>query len=108
MLPAAATFEPELLLISAGFDAHRLDPLASCRLETGDFAAMACHVRDFAAQLDAPLGAVLEGGYEPTVLAECTLATLAALGGAGEAPLTAPELPLTARAKAQFGPYWPL
>jgi acetoin utilization deacetylase AcuC-like enzyme len=107
VLPIASAFEPELLLISAGFDAHRLDPLASCRLETADFAAMACHVRDFATQLGAPLGAVLEGGYEPVVLAECTLATLAALAGEGEAPQTSPQLALTTRARAQFGSYWP-
>jgi acetoin utilization deacetylase AcuC-like enzyme len=108
VLPAASAFEPELILISAGFDAHRLDPLASCRLEAGDFAAMACHVRDFAARLGIPLGAVLEGGYAPAVLAESTLATLAALAGEGEAPPVAPELELTSRAAAQLGRYWPL
>jgi len=108
VLPVAGAFEPELILISAGFDAHRLDPLANCRLETADFAAMACHVRDFAARLGAPLGAVLEGGYEPRVLAECTLATLTALGSEAEAPRVTPELPLTARARAQFERHWPL
>ncbi|HEY2719841.1 MAG TPA: histone deacetylase, partial [Solirubrobacteraceae bacterium] len=80
-LPIAREFAPELILISAGFDAHRADPLAGCRLETADFAAMARQVRDLATALDAPLGAVLEGGYAPEVLAECTLATLAALAG---------------------------
>jgi acetoin utilization deacetylase AcuC-like enzyme len=108
VLPVASMFEPELILISAGFDAHRLDPLANCLLETGDFAAMARHVRDFAARLDVPLGAVLEGGYEPAVLAECTLATLTALGGDAEARHVTPELPLTAHARARFGRCWPL
>jgi acetoin utilization deacetylase AcuC-like enzyme len=108
VLAAASAFAPELILISAGFDAHRRDPLASCRLETEDFAAMACHVRDLAARLGAPLGAVLEGGYEPSVLGECVQATLAALGGEGEALPAAPEAPLTSRAAAQFGRYWPL
>jgi acetoin utilization deacetylase AcuC-like enzyme len=108
VLPAARAFEPDLILISAGFDAHRLDPLAGCRLETEDFAAMACHVRDLAAELGAPLGAVLEGGYQPEVLADCTLRTLAALAGEGEAPQAAPEPLLTSRAAARFGRYWPL
>ena len=108
VLPAASAFEPELILLSAGFDAHRLDPLANCRLETADFAAMACHLRDLAVRLGAPLGAVLEGGYEPNVLAECALATLAALAGEGEAIEAAPEPLLTSRAAAQFGRYWPL
>jgi acetoin utilization deacetylase AcuC-like enzyme len=108
VLPAARAFEPQLILVSAGFDAHRLDPLAGCRLEIGDFAAMACHVRDLAAQLGVPLGAILEGGYEPAVLAECVQATLAAFAGAGEAATAAPEPLLTSRAAAQLGRYWPL
>ncbi len=108
VLPVAGAFEPQLILVSAGFDAHRLDPLASCALETADFAAMACHVRDLAARLGVPLGAVLEGGYEPRVLAQCTLATLAAFAGEGDAPEVAAEPPLTARAAAQFARYWPL
>ena len=41
---------------------------------------MARHVRELAAQRGVPLGAVLEGGYEPTALAECVRETLAALG----------------------------
>ena len=108
VLPVVSAFGPELILISAGFDAHRLDPLANCRLETADFAAMACLVRDFAARLGVPLGAVLEGGYEPRVLAECTLATLAAFAGEGDALEVTPEPLLTARAAAQFARYWPL
>jgi acetoin utilization deacetylase AcuC-like enzyme len=79
--PAGRDFEPQLVLISAGFDAHRADPLASCALEAEDFAQMASQVRDLARELDAPLGAVLEGGYDVEALAECVTATLAALGG---------------------------
>jgi acetoin utilization deacetylase AcuC-like enzyme len=108
VLPAAAAFAPQLVLVSAGFDAHAADPLAGCRLRTEDFAAMACHVRDAAAGWSAPLGAVLEGGYEPRVLAECVAATLAALAGEGEAVSAAPEPLLTSRAAARIGHYWPL
>jgi acetoin utilization deacetylase AcuC-like enzyme len=108
ILPAATAFKPDLVLISAGFDAHLADPLAGCRLQTESFAAMAHHVRDLAAGLKAPLGVVLEGGYEPTVLGECAQATLAALAGADEARLAAPEAPLTAPAAAQIGGYWEL
>jgi acetoin utilization deacetylase AcuC-like enzyme len=107
-LPIAREFAPELILISAGFDAHRADPLAGCRLETEDFAAMARLVRDLAAALDVPIGAVLEGGYAPAVLAECTLATLAALAGQDAAPAATPQSPLSTRAAAQFARYWPL
>jgi acetoin utilization deacetylase AcuC-like enzyme len=81
VLPAGHAFDPSLVLISAGFDAHRADPLASCLLEASSFARMASLVRDFARDLDVPLGAVLEGGYDVDALAECVVATLAALGG---------------------------
>ncbi len=107
-LAAAAAFEPQLVLVSAGFDAHVGDPLAGCRLQTESFAQMASHVRELAARLRAPLGAVLEGGYEPRVLAECVAATMAALGGEGEAVSAAPEALLTSRAAAHVGHYWPL
>ena len=80
IIPAGAAFEPQLILISAGFDAHRADPLASCTLEAGSFAKMARQLRELARELEAPLGAVLEGGYDADALAESVAATLAALG----------------------------
>ncbi|HYM54290.1 MAG TPA: histone deacetylase [Solirubrobacteraceae bacterium] len=108
VLPAARAFEPDLVLVSAGFDAHRADPLAGCRLDTESFAEMARHVRDLAGEVGAPLGAVLEGGYEPAALAQSVRATLAALGGEGAARSAAPEPLLTSRAAAHVGHYWPL
>ncbi len=84
VLPAAAEFEPDLVLVSAGFDAHARDPLAGCTLETASFAAIARRVRAFAADRHVPLGVVLEGGYEVAVLPECVAATLTALGGSAE------------------------
>jgi acetoin utilization deacetylase AcuC-like enzyme len=84
ILPAAARFEPQLVLISAGFDAHRDDPLAECRLDTGSFGRMATIVREAAAGWGAPVGAVLEGGYALEALADSVVATMSALGGAEE------------------------
>jgi len=107
-LPAAESFAPELVLVSAGFDAHIADPLAGCRLRASSFAQMARHVRDLAARLGAPLGLVLEGGYEPRALAESVVQTLAALGDGQPAGSAAPESLLTARAAAHIGHYWPL
>jgi acetoin utilization deacetylase AcuC-like enzyme len=79
VVPAAESFAPELVLVSAGFDAHVADPLAECNLSTGSFAEMARHARELAARAGAPLGLVLEGGYEPAALAESVVHTLAAL-----------------------------
>jgi acetoin utilization deacetylase AcuC-like enzyme len=81
ILPAGRAFEPDLVLVSAGFDAHRADPLASCLLDASSFARMASRVRGLADELEVPLGAVLEGGYDVDALAECVVATLAALAG---------------------------
>lgn len=79
IVPAARAFEPRLVLVSAGFDAHRADPLAGCRLETESFGRLAARVRELAAELGAPVGAVLEGGYEPEALADSVAATLSGL-----------------------------
>jgi len=81
VLPAAAAFAPELVLVSAGFDAHEADPLADCLLSTRSFVRMASRVRELARGAGVPLGVVLEGGYHPQVLAECVCATLPALAG---------------------------
>jgi acetoin utilization deacetylase AcuC-like enzyme len=108
VLPPALEFRPELVLISAGFDAHAADPLADCLLDTHSFAQMACHVRDMAAAVGAPVGAVLEGGYAPAVLADCVVTTVAALGGEGIAESIAPDPFVTSRAAAHVGHYWAL
>lgn len=108
VLPAAVAFKPDLVLVSAGFDAHREDPLAGVRLETSSFGEMARHVRDMAESVGAPLGAVLEGGYEPDVLADCVVETLGALAGTESPALGALETPLSSQAAAQIGRYWPL
>jgi acetoin utilization deacetylase AcuC-like enzyme len=108
ILAVAAEFEPQLVLVSAGFDAHRDDPLAGCRLDASSFAAMACQVRDFAAERGAPVGAVLEGGYAPAALAESVEATIRALAGEGEAESIAPDPILTSRAATHVGRHWSL
>jgi acetoin utilization deacetylase AcuC-like enzyme len=108
VLPVAQAFEPDLMLISAGFDAHRDDPLADGRLDAASFAEMARHVRALAEDLDVPLGAVLEGGYEPAALAECVRETLNALGGNEPPHSAAPEPLLTSRAASYISHYWPL
>jgi acetoin utilization deacetylase AcuC-like enzyme len=108
VIPAMVAFEPDLLLVSAGFDGHAADPLAGCRLQTSSFAQMACLLRDTAAQRRLPLGVVLEGGYEPQALGECVRGTLAALGGEGEPRRGAPWLEQTSHAAAVLGKHWSL
>jgi acetoin utilization deacetylase AcuC-like enzyme len=108
IIPVGAEFAPELVLISAGFDAHHDDPLGNCRLDAHSFAKMACHVRDLAASAGAPVGAVLEGGYDPEALAASVLATVRALDGEGDAESIAPEPLVTSRVAAHVGHHWQL
>ena len=108
VLPVATSFAPDLILISAGFDAHRADPLADCRLEASSFARMACQVRDLARASGVPIGAVLEGGDEPAALAASVAATMAALAGDGEAVSVPAEHELTPGAAAEVSRFWPL
>jgi acetoin utilization deacetylase AcuC-like enzyme len=108
VLPAASVFRPQLVLISAGFDAHRDDPLADCRVDSDDFARMACHVRDFGRRVGAPVGAVLEGGYHVPSLAAGVISMMRALVGGGEAKSVAPEFAYTPRAASYVGQHWDL
>jgi acetoin utilization deacetylase AcuC-like enzyme len=70
VLPALAAFEPELLLISAGFDAHRRDPLAGLELETEDFAWATAELMTAAERsCGGRIVSTLEGGYDLEALA---------------------------------------
>ncbi len=62
--PAVRAFEPELVLVSAGFDAHLDDPLAGMRVTADGFRELASR----SAELGPRLAAVLEGGYDPRTL----------------------------------------
>jgi acetoin utilization deacetylase AcuC-like enzyme len=116
VLPVARAYAPDLVLVSAGFDAHRLDPLARCRLETESFARIAGRVHGLARELGAPVGVMLEGGYHSEVLAQCVCAVLPVLAGAeppeaaaGEArPLGEQERALVDAARAQAARSWTL
>jgi len=108
LVPVGLAFDPELVLISAGFDAHRADPLGGCRLDEDTFAQLACHVRDLSASLGAPIGAVLEGGYDPDALARSVIATVSALGGDGEAESIAPDPIVTSRVASHVAHFWSL
>ena len=89
--PIAGAFRPDLVAISAGYDAHRDDPLADCLVETEAYADMAATVREAAVELGAPLLVCLEGGYDQRALAASVLATIEALTGDREAPVAPAE-----------------
>jgi acetoin utilization deacetylase AcuC-like enzyme len=74
----AAEIKPQLVLLSAGFDTHRLDPVGNLGLETEDFVPLTNMVLDVADMYaGGRLVSVLEGGYDPEILADCVAVHLA-------------------------------
>jgi acetoin utilization deacetylase AcuC-like enzyme len=69
---------------------------------------MARHVRALAGEVGAPVGAVLEGGYDLGALAASVAATLAAFADDGEPPPSVEPGPLGERAAAHVGRWWPV
>ncbi len=70
ILPALAAFAPELIIVSAGFDAHKADPLAQLRLETSDFGWITRRLVELArVHCGGRLVSLLEGGYDLDALA---------------------------------------
>ena len=79
-LPALDAFQPELLLISAGFDGHEADPLAHHRMTARGYAALTRRLRDAADRhCRGRLVSTLEGGYDLDALAACVAAHVEAL-----------------------------
>jgi acetoin utilization deacetylase AcuC-like enzyme len=109
VVPAARAFEPQLVLVSAGFDAHRDDPLASCALTAESFAEMARHVVALGRELGVPVGAALEGGYDLDALASSVVATLEVLRDPGAEPSASFEPDdVTRHAAAHHKQWWPV
>jgi acetoin utilization deacetylase AcuC-like enzyme len=84
ILPALARFEADLVLVSAGFDAHARDPLAHMRLDEAAYHAMATALVDHVeARGHGRLACVLEGGYDLQALEGSVAAVVRAMRGEG-------------------------
>jgi len=82
IFPALRAFKPQLLLISAGFDAHKNDPLASLKLEEADYRWLTLQLMAIAAEYsNSRIISVLEGGYNLKALADCAAVHVACLAG---------------------------
>jgi acetoin utilization deacetylase AcuC-like enzyme len=79
VVPVLDQFSPELLLVSAGFDAHERDPLASMRVTTAGYASVVRSLMTAARKT--PIAFVTEGGYELGALAACLDASFAEIAG---------------------------
>lgn len=89
VVPIAIEFAPELVLVSAGFDAHAADPLAGMRMSANGFARITAMLRDLAtAVCGGRLVLVLEGGYDLDALTDSVGAVLDVLLGSDPPPVT--------------------
>ena len=105
--PAAREYRPDLILLSAGFDAHRDDPVGGCTLDTASYGDLARQARGLAGELGVPVGALLEGGYDLDALAASVAAALEGLAG-GDSPPSVAADGIVKQAAEQVGRYWRL
>lgn len=79
-LPILREFRPEIILVSAGYDAHASDPLGGMRLETESFGRFAATLASLGREVGAaPLALLLEGGYDLEALTDSVAATMRGL-----------------------------
>jgi acetoin utilization deacetylase AcuC-like enzyme len=97
-VPLARRYRPQLILISAGYDAHIGDPLGGMSVTTAGFSKLARIVRQLSDEIEeceGRLAAILEGGYNIEALAQSVVATIAALqappGQTAPGELTEPQ-----------------
>jgi acetoin utilization deacetylase AcuC-like enzyme len=109
-VPLVGAFEPQLVLVSAGYDAHRDDPLADCTVTEEGFGAMANSIRRACESARAPLGCVLEGGYALGALGRSVAATMQQLTPVAPADPGEPieVAPLARDARERLAKWWPV
>ncbi len=108
VLPIARSYEPQFVLVSAGYDAHERDPLASVRLPTAAFAAMTDAMSNLADECaSGRLLLLLEGGYDLTALADSVTTSVMHLRDPGSFDPGDAELPKWSRlSREALVPLW--
>jgi acetoin utilization deacetylase AcuC-like enzyme len=79
IIPVSKEFKPDIILVSAGYDAHQNDHMSSQNVTTNGFGLLASRLQDLANKLDVKTACFLEGGYNTAALADSVVATLGAL-----------------------------
>lgn len=115
--PVVKAFEPDLIIVSAGYDAHWCDPLGQMGLTVNGYAALTREVMAWAdAWCDGRLVLLMEGGYHLEALAHSLVASVQVLRGGpvsdplGPSPYAEPRGDLVraiAASQAALAPYWP-
>jgi acetoin utilization deacetylase AcuC-like enzyme len=90
--PIAREYRPGLVLLSAGYDAHRDDPLAQCEVDDAGYGAIGAAFRELGAEIEAGVVVCLEGGYSLEALAASTVTTIEGLQGGLPSPIVPADL----------------
>ncbi len=100
--PVVRRWRPDLIVVSAGYDAHAADPLGSCLLRDHDYGSMAAVVRELGEEVGAPVLVCLEGGYDRRALAGSVVETVHGLAG-GPPAVSVDPTPLVAATVDRVG-----
>jgi acetoin utilization deacetylase AcuC-like enzyme len=108
-VPVARQFQPDLVLVSAGYDSHHSDPLGGLRLTAGFFGEMIRRLQE----VQPKVVCTLEGGYNLSWIGRCFLSQIGELVGrpqsfTDEGIGSGDVRPLIAELKKALGPYWRL
>ncbi len=115
VVPVIRQFGPDVVLVSAGFDAHERDPLGGMRVTTSGFAAMTASLRQVAEECcGGRMVAVTEGGYDLRALADCLRSVVGVLAAEQVPPVSWPAAgPASSRGRAAvaqvrgvLAPHW--
>lgn len=116
VMPLLQQHAPEMVLVSAGFDAHRSDPLAAMNLDHQTYSALASALLDFVDQpgnaAQGRIAFILEGGYDLSALSDSVRAVAQTLCGERlalpQGRLRGHEYSALAATREQLAPYWQL
>ena len=106
--PIIEAYQPQLILVSAGFDAHAMDPIGGMQLSSKGFGAITKIIKDAAKKVSAPIIFILEGGYNLNALRDSIACVVNVMKGGDVSEINAlsmPELDSFIQAHSRF---WPL
>lgn len=115
--PQALEYQPQLIIISAGYDAHQFDPLGQQQVTTRGYRQLSQRLASLSQQVKAPLVCFLEGGYNTQTTAESAVTTMSVLNSSDQDSTSSAE-PTSNRSQTlvdqriedisrHFSHYWP-
>jgi len=108
LVPLIETFEPGLILVSAGFDAHAMDPIGGMQLSSQGFAAITQVIQEVSSEVGAPTVYALEGGYNLNALKDSVSRMMGVLKGVAVPAIQPEAFPGLEAIMGAHARMWPL